>query len=252
MRTLKSIVVILTALSILAAGVILPDLLISRKLEGQIKAKNYIESEDMHRYGEEFFESKEHLNKVLLHAGEVRASTDFSYNENDEGGIAMEPVTEAPVTDVTDDRFESGYYRLLDFLAGWNQAVYTAFSRENVYETNEVSFEDGTVLGIVQCADISGLNGGMIIFDTETGIPLDAELYVYNSGSIGIEELWHGLASCYSGKTNMDFDPGERIYGATEPGIVNIRYAGNDDGSIKVTWEGVSNNELYFIHFYLE
>ena len=61
MRTLKSIVVILTALSILAAGVILPDLLINRKLEGQIKAKNYIESEDMHRYGEEFFESKEQL-----------------------------------------------------------------------------------------------------------------------------------------------------------------------------------------------
>ncbi|MBR2524776.1 MAG: hypothetical protein IKE53_10130 [Clostridiales bacterium] len=115
-----------------------------------------------------------------------------------------------------------------------------------------LTFEDGTALGVVECGDISGLNGGTIIFDTETGIPLDAELYVYNSGSIGIEELWHGLASCYSGKTNMDFDPGERIYGATEPGIVNVRYAGNDDGSIKVTWEGVSNYELYFIHFYLE
>ncbi|MBR2524775.1 MAG: hypothetical protein IKE53_10125 [Clostridiales bacterium] len=109
MRTLKSIVVILTALSILAAGVILPDLLINRKLEGQIKAKNYIESEDMHRYGEEFFESKEHLNKVLLHAGEVWHRPIFS---------TMETMkTELP--------WNRSWKRLKGYMrtTGWNQDI---------------------------------------------------------------------------------------------------------------------------------
>lgn len=191
MKILKSLSVFIVAVLLLAAGVLLPDLLVRNKLNQSFDDPEYIDAGNLSPYGE-FYASKQKITKMLGHYKMLRRDTTtyelVIYSDGD-----------------TIDKFRTGYYEMIKFIKYWNNQLYTDIEEEGVREEWIASASDGFVFGSIDFTNEFNGEHGEVVFDLETGIPAYIRYYIPYTNSIRIETLWQRFVDTYAEFTQMEF-----------------------------------------------
>ena len=242
MKILKSLSVFIVAVLLLAAGVMLPDLLVKNKLNQSLDDTEYIDADNLSPYGE-FYASKQKITKILGHYKILTRDAEY-----------YEYVTNCDQETI--ERFNEGYYQMLQIVKYWNNQFYIDLA-EGGY-TNEwiVSSSDGYKFGNVDFENFNNGESGHIFFDLETGIPVYIRYFIPYTNSIRIESIWQRFVDTYEEYTGMEFSTSVIQSGAVVEEAPAFAYdhsllARNYDSSILLVGD-VEYNDGFVIQISLE
>ncbi|MCR5059409.1 MAG: hypothetical protein K6A80_00095 [Saccharofermentans sp.] len=242
MKILKSLSVFIVAVLLMAAGVLLPDLLVRNKLNQSFDDPEYIDADNLSPYGE-FYASKQKVTKMLGHYKMLRRDT-----------TAYELVTYCDGDTI--DKFRTGYYEMIKFIKYWNNQLYTDIEEEGVREEWIASASDGFVFGSIGFANEFNGEYGEVVFDLETGIPAYIRYNIPYTNSIRIETLWQRFVDTYAEFTQMEFTNSAVQSGAVVEEAPAIAYdhsllARNYDSSVLLIGD-VEYEDGFILQFSLE
>ena len=245
---LKSMSVFIVAVILLGAGVILPDLLVNNKLNKSLDDPDYIDADNLSPYGD-FYASKQMMSKLLGH---------YKIIKNDSAYYEFVDYAEPEFI----DKYYEGYMQMLKFIKYWNNSLYVNVAEEGTTNDWFVKGSDGYTFGIVDFENELNGEGGEIVFDIESGIPVFVQLNLPYVNSIRIDSIWQRYVMTYSEFTSMEFISSvvQNADVAYEPGVAddspvaevgNRMIARNYDSSILLIGE-MEYDENFILQFYLE
>ena len=266
-RLFRSIVLLITSIAILVAGVLLPDLLISHNMDNHIDNVEYIKKDDLHPYGENFFEIERKLTTLIASYKDIFYEYDSDESIVDELVILdgmVYPASEFDaetyfmVWDYDDaigsvqNSFNVGYADLLKFANSWNSDIYEDILPANIMNRTIYEGEGWTICSI-SFYNQNNDHNGMIAFDAETGLPIDIRISVRNTSTLWIRLLWYSLITAFSETSGMEFTSPHSIIHDFGPDYDSSNQAYNYDSSITInSYSTPSEGVGYFIHFYLK
>ena len=236
MRLLKSVAVFLTAVAILVAGVILPDLLLERNMKNKVNEVTYVERDELRPYGDSVFEVQQRLQSIILHSGEVQyadpeIATDYYTWDYDDCYPSLQ------------NDFNTSYGKLLKFMNTWDSDLYDDAIAENI--TSRWIYESDTwALCQINFYDARRQHDGTIFFDMRTGLPVDIYLGARYISQLRIENIWTSLIAAYSDETGVEFSRSNALMSGT---------ATSYDGTVSLVYEPIlSDGGSTVLHFYLK
>lgn len=247
MRLLRTVAVFLTAIAILAAGILLPDLLLERSMNSHVDDVEYVRKDELHPYGENFFEVQQNLLSMSSHREEVIQT--IYENPEYNGDVAIDDMT--PIA-ADADTYDSGYAGFMNFVGNWNKDLYADILPENGVMQSMV-YGETWELCYAQFYNPDTENFIAVVYDPLTGLPVDIEITIRYVSTLRIEKFWTGFLETYSSETGMEF-----TRDSFQTASFNNEYslsstAHNFDGSVSLNCDASLEEGVgYIIHFYLK
>lgn len=230
-RVLKSILIFMAAVLILVAGTFLPGLLLDRVMEGKLDSPNYVDTDAIQSYEEDFYDSRQRLLEVRDSLINAEANGNFQIIDYNDSNRTLQR------------QFNGGYASLLQFIREWDGELLNDFNEWHLVSSTISISNDGYLVGIIDFHNSGKSRSGEVMFDLETGLPLSVNLFLEEDYE-KLVDLWRTYFKVFGKYTNMSFNEepqqGENVsvsdVEVDRPDELDVySYATNMDGSITLS-----------------